>query len=568
MSKIFGTNIHNDLTILDSTKYIFERIKSENWYLELSSDKKFENDKTLYENEKYIILIDGVILNLKLLLKKYKSKNIQSLAEKMYIVNDETFFSEFRGNFSGFFHDKKKNISLIFTNHFGDKTIFYNKIKNNIIFATRIDDIIHFMKNEKMKYSLDKAGIYSLLTYGYMYNDITPFKEIKKLLPGSYIKIENKKIEIKKYYNFTKEQTNEETEEEIIDNIEKKFLDAVYLQINKNDEYNYDNVAPLSAGLDSRMTNYVIKKIKNEPILNITYSETMEDDFKVPMEISSELKNHWLFKNLDNGLSLNFIDESIEFTDGIIYYMWPSQLYDFIKLINTENIGIIHTGVIGDVVIGTFYKDLKNKEYKLGNGAFSTTLIKKLEKYVNQVNYNNYEEGMIYNRACNGAILGYSMTFQEFTEAMSPFMNVDFFDYCISLPIKYRYNHHIYYKWVNKYHPDAAKYPHNGISMNDKKLLKISYKGRMYSLKSILDILKNKYRNSYTKKYGMNPIDYWYKNNIELKNKIDTYYLENIKLVKDEEIKDDMINLYERGNTKEKIQVISVLTLIKKYFKE
>ncbi len=128
--------------------------------------------------------------------------------------------------------------------------------------------------------------------------------------------------------------------------------------------------------------------------------------------------------------------------------------------------------------------------------------------------------------------------------------------------------HHIYYKWVNKYHPDAAKYPHNGISMNDKKLLKISYKGRMYSLKSILDILKNKYRNSYTKKYGMNPIDYWYKNNIELKNKIDTYYLENIKLVKDEEIKDDMINLYERGNTKEKIQVISVLTLIKKYFKE
>ncbi len=68
MSKIFGTNIHNDLTILDSTKYIFERIKSENWYLELSSDKKFENDKTLYENEKYIILIDGVILNLKLLL--------------------------------------------------------------------------------------------------------------------------------------------------------------------------------------------------------------------------------------------------------------------------------------------------------------------------------------------------------------------------------------------------------------------------------------------------------------------------------------------------------------------
>lgn len=568
MSKIFGTNIDNDLHIFNSNSYIQKKIKYNNWHFELVSDKKFENDKIIFEDEKYIGLLDGVMLNLKCLLDKYKAENLQTLIKKMYITNGEKFFSEFRGNFSGCFYDKNKDMTLIFTNHFGDKTIFYNQLKNKVIFSTKIDDIVKFMQKQEIKYTLSKAGIYCLLTYGYMYNDITPFNEIKRLLPGSYLKIKGTNCEIKKYYNFINNVYITETEDEIIDNIEKKFQYSVQLQLEKNKEYDYKDLAPLSAGLDSRMTNYVIKKIHKEPILNITYSETMEEDFKVPMKISNELKNHWLFKNLNNGLALYSIDDMIKYTDGIIYYMWPSQLNDFTKLIEKDNLGIIHTGVIGDVVIGTFFKDLNKKQYELGDGAFSKKLLSKLRQYVDIVNYSNYEEGMMYNRACNGAILGYSMTFQEFTEAMSPFMNVDFFDYCMSIPIKYRFNHNIYYKWVNKYHPEAAKYSHNGVDICAKRLFKILYKGRIYSIRSIFDLLKNKCKAKYKKNYGMNPVDYWYNNNFELKTILDDYYSTNINLVKDFEIKNDMMNLYKVGNTIEKIQVISVLMIIKKYFKE
>lgn len=462
MPGIFGTNLDNNSRIMEQENRIYKNLKENQWYLELSSIRKFENDKILYQNEQYIVLIDGVILNLLNLKQKYLSNDLGELAIKMYENSGETFFNEFRGNFCGFFQDKIKNRTLIFTNQMGDKPIFYYLNRESIIFGSEIKHIVKCMQIKNIAYDIDKIGAYCLLTYGYMYDDYTLLKEIKRLLPGNYIKIEDNEIKEIAYYKISnKEVEDTSTEEEIMQNIEEKFRNAVKMQLDKNKEYGYENYAPLSAGLDSRMTNYMIKKIINTPIYNITYSQTDQLDEKIPKQISAELNNHWIFKNLDNGLALYNIDESIKFTDGIIYYAWPSQLYDYMKFMNTDKMGIVHTGVIGDVIIATFNRDLRNRKYEIGDGAYSKRLIKNLKELMHEKEYDNYEIGMMYNRALNGAVLGYSMTFQYYTEAMSPFMNIEFMEYCQSLPLKYRISHNIYYKWVKKYHKEAGKYAHN-----------------------------------------------------------------------------------------------------------
>ena len=567
MPGIFGTNIKNSKQIMQSDNRIFKRLESNNFYLELSAIKKFENDKGLFENETYILLLDGVILNLTNLMKSYKKNNLLDLVIKMYKYKEE-FFSEFRGCFCGFFYDKINDKKIIFTNHFGDKTIFYYLNKNNIIFSSNIKNIVKLLNNKKINYNIDKASIYSMLTYGYMYNDITPIKEIRRLLPGSYILINNKSITIKKYYQFCNKENNFSDEKTVIDEINKKFENAVKLQLEKNKEYGYDNYSPLSAGLDSRMTNYVLRKLTNKNIYNITYSETGQLDFNIPAQISKELKNHWLFKNLDNGLALMDIDESFNYTDGIIYYAWPSQLNDYMKLINTNKMGIVHTGVIGDVVIGTFFKNGVIEKYKLGDGAFSNKLIEKLKKYIDEVDYENKEIGMFYNRACNGAILGYSMTFQYYTECMSPFMDVDFVDYCLSLPLNKRFQHNIYYKWVNKYYPKAAKYFYNGIKIPSNESFKFHYKNKLYSLDTLPSKILAVMRSKFQPNHNMNPFQLWYDNNKLLKENFDKYYNENINYVEDLEMKNDIIDLYVKGTAIEKIQVISALSIIVNYCKE
>ena len=571
MPGIFRTNINNNYypnPIMDRENRIYKNLNSDNWYLELSGIKKFQNDKTLYENEKYIVLIDGVILNLSILKSQYNVNNLEQLAIKMYEKLGEKFFNEFRGNFCGFFKDKKSGKVLIFTNHTGERAIFYYQINNEIIFASEIKHIIKFMKKRNIKYTLDKRGVYCMLTYAYMYDNITAIQEIKRILPGSYIKLADGKIENISYYRISnKVVNNNETENQIIDKIEEKFKKAMELQVNKNKEYGYADVAPLSAGLDSRMTNYMIKEISNKPVYNFTYSQTGQLDEKTPAKISAELKNHWLFKSLDNGLALYYIDGSLNFSEGLIYYVWAAQLYDFMKTINCDGVGLIHTGVGGDGVLGGHY--IKGNKYEIGDGAYSIKLIDKLKKIISCKEYEHSEIGIMYNRLFNGVVLGYSTVFQYYTEAMSPFMNIEFMDYCLSIPIEYKKSHNIYYKWVRAYHPNAAKYSHNGKKIPKNNSIRVSLRGKKYPISSIPSMIKNELKAKLNKNSSMNPMQYWYETNSTLRTKMDTYYNDNINLMDEyEEVQNDMKELYESGTAMEKTQVISVLSFMKKYFKE
>ncbi len=50
----------------------------------------------------------------------------------------------------------------------------------------------------------------------------------------------------------------------------------------------------------------------------------------------------------------------------------------------------------------------------------------------------------------------------------------------------------------------------------------------------------------------MNPMQYWYETNKDLKQIMDNYYKNNIELLKDAKLKQDAIELYNNGNANEK----------------
>ena len=331
-----------------------------------------------------------------------------------------------------------------------------------------------------------------------------------------------------------------------------------HLQFDKNAEYGYRNIIPLSAGLDCRMVCYAAKKLGIENVLTFTYSETNQEDAIVPAKMARDLQYQWIFKNLDNGLDLFDIENSIKITDGLIYYPWVSQLNTFLNYINTQNLGIIHTGVIGDVILGSFVKSMKcvEQKYKLGDGAYSTKLANRIEEL--KICDESYEVGMLRNRAINGACLGYSTSFRQYGEAMSPFMDVDFAEFCFSLPMEYRVQHNIYYAWVSQKYPEAAKFPHNGVRISQGKYIKIH--GKRYYLNSMGDLLRNKMRAKFDVNMGMNPMEYWYKSNSKLSNKLDKFYAENKHfLSKYKDLYKDMNELYINGSALEKTMVISLI---------
>ena len=76
--------------------------------------KKFTEDTILIDNEHFVFLIDGVVLNDSELLQTYKQHNLTSLVE--YFVSSQTkeFFCLFRGSFSGIFYDKQTKQCRLF----------------------------------------------------------------------------------------------------------------------------------------------------------------------------------------------------------------------------------------------------------------------------------------------------------------------------------------------------------------------------------------------------------------------------------------------------------------------
>lgn len=549
----------------DNTGFLYDEINESTYYIRRRVLDKFPEDKLFFHDGNINICIDGVFLNSEDMEKRYH-ENMEKLFEKFYFNKKlSTFINKIRGIFSGIIIDTDKQEVCVFTDHFSLKPIFYLPFENGLIVASEVQEIAKFCRHNHISIHLDLVGAYSMLTYGYMYGDYTLIKEIKKLHEGNIFRYSNEKISFEAYHTIKNESISI-SEEDAVNKIEQLFCRAIELEVKKNKLHHYENVIPLSAGMDCRMTSYVFKKLFNQCAINFTYSETGECDCEIPAKMASELHNRWIFKSLDNGLDLYNIDEAIKLSDGLIYYAWPAQLNDFLKCVNTKNWGIVHTGVLGDVVIGTFVTKNSSYDYNIGDGAYSKKMIKRLKKYLS-VKEKNYEIGMIQNRGINGACLGYALTFRHYVEDLSPFLNVDFFDFCLSIPIKMKQRHKLYYAWVNKYYPEVKKYKHNGVSIKGSRTIKFC--GKECRVSAIPDILVNNIRAKINPDYGMNPFQSWYDNNHELQEVMKKYYTDNKHEIKKwKDLYKDSEWLFIHGNAKEKIQVISLLGSVKLMFRE
>jgi len=392
--------------------------------------KKFLKDKLFYENENFIIVLDGVILNKSLILEK--NEKWEDAIIRLYRKGGETFFSKFRGSFSGSFFDKKENKWIIFTDHIGSKHLYYFLDGNEIYVSSEIRDLYSLFKDCSIEYNLDQQAAYMLLSYGYMLDNNTLCKEIKKLEPGNFIRVQNNKIEFEKYYRLPlAAKEDDRTTEELINGLDEKFQAAIKLQFEKDLEYGYEHLVALSGGLDSRMTCFVAHQMGYENQINSTFSQSNYLDETIPKKIASDLKHEWIFKALDNGVFLKDLDEINETSGGNVLYYTLAHANSFIKFLNFHKLGIVHSGQLGDIVIGSFIKNSDNLD--LGVKAYSKRFlnhVKMKDTLVRDVE--EKENLLIYRRCFNGANSGL-LVYQNHTETMSPFYDIDFWEYCLSI---------------------------------------------------------------------------------------------------------------------------------------
>lgn len=549
--------IHNGFTI----KVLFEPFSV---CYSNNNNGKFTKDTICYEDDSYIIILDGIILNRKDLLSGTNLAWEKLVVERLS-KEGVGFVNLMNGSFYGALVDKNNKKCIAFTDKLGTKFLYSYQDSNMLIISSMMSQMYEALRENSIHYTLDVGSAYMLLSFGYMLGEKTLCDSVFKILPGSWVEFSHNNRKNKRYYEIGLKEKSADSFNDAVNNIDTLFRQAISREFEKDLEYDYTHCVALSGGLDSRMTCWVAHDMGYTNQLNFTFSQIGYHDQIIPQNIVKDLNHNWIFKSLDNGLWLYNIDTVTKLTGGNVLYYGLSHAISLYSLINFDNLGIIHSGQLGDVIIGSKFNHNTIKNSSLAAGAYSKKLLQKVD-YSNYSHYGNTEINWFYARGFNGTNNGLMCEY-SFSETASPFMDIDFLEYCLSLPLEYRSNHRIYKKWIIDKYPQAADYPWESIGAKiTEPTISIRNQEIPFTqfFPKVIQSLSRK-MGLQTSSKGMNPLGLYLKNNSNLVSFFDSY-LPFAEYIKDDSLRDDVIDLYKKGNPTEKLQALSLLSAIKLFY--
>lgn len=540
-------------------------IKDENLVVYKKFNNKFEKEKVFNDSNELIIVIDGVILNNKKLFSEYSVDNNIELIHKMYEKKGAQLANDLRGNFYGMIYDKRSKEIYVFTNHLGNKPLYYyfNKDENIFVVSSDLFNMVESLKDMNIKVSIDELGAYYMLTFGYMISDTTLIKEIKRLEPGTILKYTNNKIDFKQYFFLDNENYLNDSEDKIIYNMNELFRESIDMAFRKDKENGYRHVAYLSGGLDSRMVSVVAKSLGYDDITTITFSENYSRDEKIARQIAADFKLNSIFKSLNNGEFLKEIDKAVEANFGQNIYSGAIHLVSTNEIMNFDNFGFIHNGNLADVMHGDYIDAPKHTKPEIQNWMYSRRLKDKVEHISTMVNdkYGNEERFAIYNRGINGMYNG-SVSSLGISETSEAFTNTDLISYCGRMKPEHKYKEALFLKMIQKYYPEATNYKWQKWNLKPTKF-NTKFMGTLAG--KVFRVVDGQIQLHFSQSNNMNPFNKWYNENDSLRSFINDYIKENFWLLENyPEIRKDCEILVREGNVTEKTQVMTLLNFIKR----
>jgi asparagine synthase (glutamine-hydrolysing) len=538
---------------------IIEFTKNSFFFFGYNFFEKFKNDKIFEEGKGFVIGIDGVLLNLQKLKNSYGISNYFSLIKTLFEKYGIGFASQLKGEFNGFIFDKNSLELFFFNNKTGTKQAFYSSIKGCSIISESVANIVSFKKRISLPSSLNVDAAYNMLTFGMMMQDETLVTGVRKLLAGKYLFLKNAEIIMKEYFTFNNVEYSINSKKEAIHRIDETINEAIKLEYEKDIEYNYNHIATLSGGLDSRVNVMLAYKLgyKNK---TFCFSEPNYLDEIISNDIATSLGLEHQFISLNGGVYMKDLEENASIINGTQIFTGAAHYNYSLYQTNLNNYGLIHTGQIGDGILGGlltkgekqhFFPETKSNLF-LDKIKISQTLFD---------SYKNEEVFKLYHRVFNLTHSGSYTTEFHKTYLVSPFLDDDVILTALAIAPKLKYNQNIYIDWVLNRHPEITNFiwERTGFKPNKKWKTNLS----RYTKK-----IKKEYLNftNQKEKLSMAPEDYWLESNTYVKEFYANYFNKNINLIEsNKEFFKDITSYYSIGNSIEKAIVLTILETVRKF---
>jgi len=237
------------------------------------------------QDKSSVITYNGEIYNYNelksdLIEKGYKFKNNTDTEVLLNGLVDQgpEFINKCNGMFAFAYYNKHKKTSYIFRDRIGIKPLFYAVLDGKITFSSNIKAIHSY---NGMNKEINIESVSSYFSFRQPLGNNTYFKKIYSLEPGHYIEIKNKKIKIKKYWDYTRfflENKIDKGEEYY----REKLTDLVESSVRYRLISDVKVASLLSGGLDSTIIASIINKQIGKKFLaySIGYSYKDYNEFK------------------------------------------------------------------------------------------------------------------------------------------------------------------------------------------------------------------------------------------------------------------------------------------------
>ena len=530
--------------------WIISNIKTE-FKIVLNLNNRFIGDKMSFEDERYVIVLDGVILNKKELHQSKVKLNQYVLGsiEK----GEQIFFKNFIGPFNGAYLDKREHKLVAWGNQTGDSAIFYYFDEdNNFIVSSDFNMIYGELRDRGINYEFNDEAGFHILSFGYIADDSTFIKRIHRLQAGKYLHYCNGILKVKEYHRFNKNDVDENISmAEAIETVDKYFRQAVKRCFDKDLEYGYStHLSDLSGGLDSRMTTWVAHELGFKNVANLHYSQSQSLEYKYCSGIAGYLGNELYVKNLDDASFLFDIEEMVHDNFGMSYYAAITGGNQMLKTLNFNRFGLEHTGQLGGLLGGAYISasptiDIDSIKYS-----------KRIPFTIDTSTYSCHEIMSLYVRGFSGILASHYIR-RKYTYAVSPFLDPEFIQSYLNIPESMRVGHKLYYAWIAEKYPEAIKFKS---TRNKFSFIKRCFR-RAHAIFTRYGIMK-----PYADYANMNPFDYWYATNVKVRDFINSYYSDNAVLLKEyPKLSDAARLMFKEGNTIEKLMALTVVAAKKIY---
>ena len=320
---------------------------------------KRANQPFITVDGKYVLAYNGEIYNYKSLktqLKtpyEYRTDSDTELLINGLAIEKENFINKIEGMFSFSFYDKNSNEMLIARDSFGIKPLYYHYNEDRLIFSSEIKTLL---LDNSVKVEVDYDALKEVFLLGYNMDPNTCFKNIHRLRPGHFMKINRDGIKIEEYWSVFELLNN---------NTNVDWLDIFDESIRMHCLSDVSIGSLLSGGIDS---NLILRSMKNQGLLDSSFnaynagSDSINDEHTY-LERDLALKSANFFGvnlvKIDSGDNENIsFEDSVRITEEPISNTANILIDKICKKANDLNQKVLLSGHGGDEVFAGYRRHL------------------------------------------------------------------------------------------------------------------------------------------------------------------------------------------------------------------